>query len=49
MPLPAVIHWMSPGPSTPSLPTESLCRTSPSNMMVTVSNPRWGWSGNPAM
>jgi hypothetical protein len=49
MPLPAVIHWMLPPRSSPWLPTLSRCSIAPSIMYVTVSKPRWGWFGKPAM
>ena len=42
MPLPEVIHWMSPGPMLPRWPSESRCWTSPVRTNVTVSMPRCG-------
>ena len=46
---PAVIHWTDPGTRKPSFPLESLCRKFPCFKYVTVSKPRWGWEGKPAM
>ena len=49
IPPPAVIHWTSPAPMAPALPMLSRWSTSPTSMYVTVSMPRCGCQGNPAM